>query len=86
MGCGRSPSVVHVYRVVAAVPSACMVYRSLSKRWVTRTFRGRQLIHVCGVGEVAGDGDLGGLVFAGGGVGDDVVGRPFVVGGVFRRV
>ena len=47
---------------------------------------GRQLIHLCGVGEVAGDGDLGGGVLAGGGVGDDVVGRPFVLGAVFRRV
>ena len=47
---------------------------------------GRQLIHLRGVGEVAGDGDLGGAVFAVGGVGDDVVGRPFVVGGVFRLV
>ena len=47
---------------------------------------GRQLIHLCGVGEVAGDGDLGGVVLAGGGVGDDIVGRPFVRGGVFRRV
>ena len=47
---------------------------------------GRQLIHLCGVGEVAGDGDLGGVVLAGGGVGDDVVGRPFVLGGVLRRV
>ena len=36
---------------------------------------GRQLIHLCGVGEVAGDGDLRG-----------VVGRPFVVGGVLHRV
>ena len=36
---------------------------------------GRQLIHLRGVGEVAGDGDLGGVVLAGGGVGDDVVGR-----------
>ena len=47
---------------------------------------GRQLIHLCGVGEVAGDGDLGGVVLAGGGVGDDVVGRPFILGGVFRWV
>ena len=47
---------------------------------------GRQLIHLCGVGEVAGDGDLGDVVLAGGGVEDDVVGRPFVLGGVFRRV
>ena len=47
---------------------------------------GRQLIHLCGVGEVAGDSDLGGVVLAGGGVEDDVVGRPFVLGGVFRRV
>ena len=47
---------------------------------------GRQLIHLYGVGEVAGEGDLGGVVLAGGGVGDDVVGRPFVVGGVLLRV
>ena len=47
---------------------------------------GRQLIHLCGVEEVAGDGDLGGVVFAVRGVGHDVVGRPFVVGGVFCRV
>ena len=43
---------------------------------------GRQLIHLCGGGEVAGDGDLGGVVLAGGGVGDDVVGCRFVVEGV----
>ena len=47
---------------------------------------GRQLINLCGVGEVADDGDLGGAVLAGGGVGDDVVGRLFVVGGVFHGV
>ena len=47
---------------------------------------GRQLIHLCGVGEVAGDGDLGGVLFAGDGVGDEVVGRPFVVEGVLSRV
>ena len=47
---------------------------------------GRQLIHLCGVGEVAGDPDLGGVVPASGGAGDDVVGRPFVLGSVFRRV
>ena len=47
---------------------------------------GRQLIHLCGVGEVAGDGDLSGVVLAGRGVGDDVVGRPFLLGGVFRQV
>ena len=47
---------------------------------------GRQLIHLCAVGEVAVDSDLGGVVIAGGGVGDDVVGRPFVVGGVLHRV
>ena len=45
---------------------------------------GRQLIHLCGVGEVAGDGDLGGVVLAGGGVGDDVVGCPFIVGGLLH--
>ena len=37
MGCGRSARIVDVYRVVAAVPSACMVYRSSCRRWVTRT-------------------------------------------------
>ena len=47
---------------------------------------GRQFIHLCGVGEVAGDGDLGRVVLAGGGVGDDVVVRPFVLGCVFCRV
>ena len=46
----------------------------------------RQLIHLCGVGEVAADGDPGGVGFADGGVEDDVVGRLFVMGGVFRRV
>ena len=34
--CGRSPCVVHVYRVVAAVPSTCMVYRLSCRRWVMR--------------------------------------------------
>ena len=47
---------------------------------------GRQLIHLRGVGEVAGDGDLGGVVLAGGGVGNDLVSRPFVVGGVLHCV
>ena len=47
---------------------------------------GRQLIHLCGVGEVAGDGDLGNVVLAGGDVGNDVVGRPFVEGGVLHCV
>ena len=47
---------------------------------------GRQLVNLCGAGEVTGDGDLGGYVLAGGGVGDDVVGRPFVVGGVLLCV
>ena len=42
---------------------------------------GRQLIHLCGVGEVAGDGDLGSVFLADGGVEDDVVGRPFIVWG-----
>ena len=37
LGCGRSPRVAHVYRVVAAAPSACMVYRSSCRRRVTRT-------------------------------------------------
>ena len=37
VGCGRSPRVAHVYRVVAAAPSACMVYRLSCQRRVTRT-------------------------------------------------
>ena len=37
-GCGRSFRVAHVYRVVAAAPSACMVNRSSCWRRVTRTF------------------------------------------------
>ena len=37
VGCGRSPGVAHVYRVAAAAPSACMVYRSSCRRRVTRT-------------------------------------------------
>ena len=47
---------------------------------------GRQLIHLCGMGEVADDSDLGGVVLVAVGVGDDVVGRPFIVGGVLRHV
>ena len=47
---------------------------------------GRQLIYLCGVGEVARDCDLGGVVLAGGGVGDDIVGLPFIVEGVLHRV
>ena len=46
---------------------------------------GPQFIHLGGVVEVGGDGDLGGVVVADGGVGDDVVGRRFVVGGFLRR-
>ena len=46
----------------------------------------RQFVHLGGVGEVAGDGYLGCVALAAGSVGDDVVGRPFVVGGFFRRV
>ena len=37
VGCGRFPRVAHVYRAVAAVPSACMVYSSSCWRWVMRT-------------------------------------------------
>ena len=37
VGRGRSPRVAHVYRVVAAAPSGCMVYRSSRRRRVTRT-------------------------------------------------
>ena len=42
---------------------------------------GCRLIHLCRVGKVADDGDRGGVVFVGRGLEDDVVGRPFVVGG-----
>ena len=37
VGCGRSPRVAHVYRVVAAAPSVFMGYRSSCQRRVTRT-------------------------------------------------
>ena len=37
MGCGRFPRVAHVYRMVAAAPSACMVYRSSCRQRVTST-------------------------------------------------
>ena len=46
---------------------------------------GRQFVHLGGVGDVAGDGDLDGIVFGGFGVWDDVVGCPFVVGGFSLR-
>ena len=36
VGCGRSPHVAHAYRVVVAVPTACMVYHSSCWRWVMR--------------------------------------------------
>ena len=47
---------------------------------------GRQFAHLGGVGEVAGDDDLGVIGFAVDSEGDDVVGRCFVLGGFFRRV
>ena len=47
---------------------------------------GRQFVHPGGVGEVAGVRDLGGVVLAGGGVWDDVLGSPFVAGGFPLRV
>ena len=37
VGRGRFPRVAHVYRVVAAAPSACMVYRLSCRRRVTTT-------------------------------------------------
>ena len=46
----------------------------------------RQFVHLGGVGDVAGDSDLGGIVFGGCGVTDDLVGCPFVVGGFPLRV
>ena len=81
MGCARSPRVAHVYRVVAAVAFACMVYRLSCPRWVMRMFGGCQFVHLGGVGEVAGDDDLGSVLLARGGVWNYVVGCPFVVGG-----
>ena len=81
MGCGRSPRVVHVYRVVAAVPPCLYGVSLVVSAMSDADVGGCQLIHLCGVVEVAGDGDLGGVVLAGGGVGDDVVGRPFIRGG-----
>ena len=80
-GVWRSSRVVDMYRVVTAAPSVCMAYRSSCRRWVMRTLGAVSSYTSCGVGEVACDGDLGGVVVLGGGVGDDVVGRPFVGGG-----
>ena len=86
VGCGRSPRVAHVYRVVAAAPSACMVYRSSCRRRVTRTL-GAVSSYTCVVwGRWRVTVILAASFLAGGGVGDDVVGGPFVLGGVFRRV
>ena len=42
---------------------------------------GCQFVRFGGVGEVAGDGDLGGVVLADGGMRDDLVGSPLVLGG-----
>ena len=47
---------------------------------------GRELVHLGDVGEVMGDRDLGDVVSAGVGVGDDVAGRPFVMLKVFCRI
>ena len=85
MGCGRSLRVVHVYRVVAAVPSRLYGVPLVVSVVGDEDVGGRQFIHLGRVVEVGADGDLGGIVVAGGGVGDDVVGRPFVVGGFFCR-
>ena len=80
-GVRKVAPVAHVYRVVAAVPSACMVYCSLcpwSVMWTlgaggsyTWVFRVRG----------AGDIDLGGFLLASSGVWHDVLGCPLVVGG-----
>ena len=42
---------------------------------------GREFVHLGGLGEVPGDGDLGCVVLVSRGVWDDVVGCPFIVGG-----
>ena len=47
---------------------------------------GRQFVHLGGVGKVAGDVGLRGLVIAGAGVWDDVVGCSLVVGSFTLRV
>ena len=44
---------------------------------------GCQFVHLDGLGVVVGDGDLGGVFLAVGGVGDDLVGRQFIVGDLF---
>ena len=43
--------------------------------------RGCQFVHTGGVKEVVGDGNLGGVLLAGGGLCNNVVGCPFLVGG-----
>ena len=86
MGCGRSPRCSPC--VQAGRGGSRHLYGVSLVLWAMgdEDVGGRQLIHLCGVRGLAGDGDLCGVAFAVGGVGDDVVGRPFFVGGVFRLV
>ena len=86
VGCGRSPLCCPCVQGCRGGPFRLYGVSLVVSATGDEDVGGCQLIHLCGVGEVAGDGDLGGVVFAGGGVGDDVVGRPFILGGVFRRV
>ena len=86
VGCGRSPLCCPCVQGGRGGPFRLYGVSLVVSATGDEDVGGRQLIHLCGVGEVAGDGDLGRVVLAGGGVGDDVVGRPFVLGGVFRRV
>ena len=63
-----------------------LVYRSSCRRWVMRTLGAVSSYTWVVVGVVAGDGEFRGVIFAVCGVGDDVVGCSFVVGGFLRRV
>ena len=86
VGCGRSPLCCPCVQGGCSGPFCLYGVSLVVSASGDEDVGGRQLIHLCGVGEVAADGDLGGVILAGGGVGDDVVGRPFVLGGVLLRV
>ena len=72
--------------MVAAVPPACMVLPLVVPAVADEDVAGCQFVHLVVVAEVTGDGDLGGVVLAGGGVWHDVVGCRLVVGGFPFRV
>ena len=82
VGCGRSPPVAHVYRVVMGglfrlygVPFAVSALSN-------DNLRGCEFVHLGGVGKVARDGDLGRVVLARGGLRKDVVGCQLVMWGL----